>query len=203
MRRSVECAAALVMLVVLAPVLIAIGVAVRCDSRGPALFRQIRVGRDGRPFEILKFRTMAQPGGDRTGGAEPAPEVTVAGDPRITRVGRALRRRKLDELPQLVNVLRGEMALVGPRPEVPRYVALWPDRLRQEILSVRPGVTDPTSLELRHEEGLLACQPEPERYYREVLLPRKATMYASYVRTRCARDDVRILARTVQLALRG
>ncbi|MFD1825296.1 MULTISPECIES: sugar transferase [Mumia] len=198
MRRLAEAFVALIALVLLAPVLVAIGIVVRLDTPGPALFRQLRVGHGGREFEIWKFRTMTQP---ESSDEDHGQEVTVAGDVRVTRVGRLLRRRKLDELPQLVNVVRGEMALVGPRPEVPRYVALWPARLREVILSIPPGLTDPTSIALRDEEGLLGRQPEPERYYREVLLPRKAAMYAAYVRTRCLRGDAKILARTVKAAL--
>ncbi|MGH1561483.1 sugar transferase [Mumia sp. DW29H23] len=191
MRRAVEGVVAALALVVLAPVLGLLALAVRLDSRGPALFRQSRVGRGGVPFDILKLRTM------RADGVTDA-LVTTADDRRVTRVGRWLRRSKLDELPQLVNVVRGEMAFVGPRPEVADYVALWPADLRAEILSVRPGITDPATLAFREEEELLAAQDEPEQYYREVVLPLKVAMYCEYVRSRCVADDVRIAARTVR-----
>ncbi|KAA1425342.1 sugar transferase [Mumia zhuanghuii] len=197
MRRLVEAVMALALLAALAPLLILIGVIVRIESGRPVIFRQVRVGRDGREFEILKFRTMRPEGGTAEGA------VTVAGDPRITVVGGVLRRTKLDELPQLVNVLRGDMAFVGPRPELPRYVALWPDELRWEILSVAPGITDPASIAFRDEPALLAQQREPERYYREIVLPQKATMYAEYVRGRCLRTDLRIVARTVEALVAG
>lgn len=198
MRRVVEAVLAAAALAVLAPVLAVLALVVRLDSGGPALFRQWRVGRDGVPFQIVKLRTMSD---ERLRAG--APLVTTAGDPRVTRVGRWLRRTKLDELPQLVNVVRGEMAFVGPRPEVARYVALWSDELRDEILSVRPGLTDPAAVALRHEEEVLAAQPDPERYYREVLLPQKAAMYRDYVRTRGVGRDVTIAARTLRAVVSG
>lgn len=178
-------------LLVLSPLLLAAGVAVRLDSTGPALFRQIRMGRGGRPFRILKFRTMT------IAQAAEAPSVTVADDPRVTRVGAFLRRSKLDELPQLVNVLRGDMSLVGPRPEVPRYVALYPPQLRDLILSVRPGITDDASIEFRNESDLLASAADPEKRYLEEILPRKLEIYARYARERSFGGDLRILLRTV------
>lgn len=187
-----ESALAGIALVVTAPLLLLIGLVVRVETRGPALFRQVRIGRGGQPFEIVKFRTM------RAGADGRGLEVTVSGDARVTNVGRFLRRTKLDELPQLLNVVRGEMGIVGPRPEVPRYVALWPPELRHEILSVPPGLTDPATIALRDEEVVLSQQVDPERYYREVLLPRKARMYSSYVRDRNVRGDVLILAKTVR-----
>jgi len=135
-------------LLLLVPLLAVISLWVRFDSPGPSLYRQRRVGRNGAEFEIHKFRTMRH----MSGGAS----VTVDGDPRITRSGRLLRRTKLDELPQLWDVLRGRMSLVGPRPEVPQYVAMWPEADRELVLSVRPGITDPAALELRDESSLLA-----------------------------------------------
>ncbi len=194
MKRLVDVVVAALGLIATSPVQAAIAAAVKVDSPGPLLFRQVRVGRGGRPFEILKFRTMT------TGAVGAA--ITPAGDARVTRVGEVLRRTKLDELPQLWNVVRGQMSLVGPRPEVPHYVDLWPSDLRDKILSVRPGITDPASIEFRDEGALLAAQPDPERYYREVLLPRKARMYAEYVDSATARGDLAILVRTVR-ALRG
>ncbi|WP_226344415.1 sugar transferase [Agilicoccus flavus] len=177
-------------LVVGAPLLGAIAAAVRLDSGAPVLFRQERVGRGGRTFEILKFRSMrsAPPGG---------PLVSATGDARVTCVGAVLRSTKLDELPQLVNVVRGDMSLVGPRPEVPRYVALWPQQDRDVILSVRPGITDPASIAGLDEGDELAGQADPERYYVDVILPRKAALYVEYVRGRTWSSDVRILGRTV------
>lgn len=190
MKRSFDVALAGVGLIALSPALLVIAVAVRLDSSGPAVFRQTRIGRHGRPFQILKFRSMrASQGGSA---------VTSAGDTRITRVGGVLRSTKLDELPQLWNVLRGEMSLVGPRPEVPHYVDLWTPEQRDAILSVRPGLTDPASLRFRREEDLLAAQSDPETYYAEHVLPLKASMYAEYTRQQTFTGDLRILARTVR-----
>ncbi len=175
-------------LLLLAPLLLAAAVWVKLDSPGPALFRQTRVGRFGVPFTIHKFRTM------RVGqGAQ----ITVGADPRITRAGRLLRATKLDELPQLWDVLRGAMSLVGPRPEVPRYVALYPAELREVVLSVRPGITDPASLRFRNESELLANAVDPEREYVEVVLPTKLRLAADYVRSASLMGDVRLILATL------
>jgi len=175
----------------LAPLWIAVAVWIRIDSPGPAYFRQERVGRQGQLFRILKFRTMYH---DRrvTG-----PLVTFAGDPRVTRAGRWLRRTKIDELPQLWNVVVGEMSLVGPRPEVPKYVALYAHEARELILSVRPGITDPASIEFIEEESILANAGDPEEVYREIVLPKKIELYKRYVRSRTLLGDVLVLARTL------
>lgn len=192
MRRILDVIASGVILVILSPLMALIALWVRVDSRGPMLFRQLRVGRDGVPFEIYKFRTMTQADG---------PMVTVANDPRITRSGRVLRRTKLDELPQFLNVLQGAMSLVGPRPEVPMYVELWPPDQRSVILSVRPGLTDPATVRFRRESELLVEAADPQRYYVEEILPLKATIYAEYVATRTLRDDFMVLVRTAALLL--
>jgi lipopolysaccharide/colanic/teichoic acid biosynthesis glycosyltransferase len=158
------------------------------STGGSGLFRQERIGRGGRPFEILKLRTMRGP--DDPG----ATTVTTADDPRITRTGAILRRTKLDELPQLINVLRGQMSLVGPRPDVAEFV---PEGVQgQIVLSVRPGITGPATLVFRHEEELLAGQPDPERYNRDVLVPAKARINEHYVRTWRLRRDLRYLMLT-------
>ncbi|MFT4242737.1 MAG: sugar transferase [Acidovorax sp.] len=176
-------------LLLLAPVLLAVALWVACDSPGPVLFRQQRVGRHGKPFCIYKFRTMrAAPGG---------PAITVGDDARITRAGRWLRRTKADELPQFFNVLRGDMSVVGPRPEVPRYVALYPEALRDVVLSVRPGITDPASLAFRHESAILGQSRDPEQTYVQDILPAKLRHSADYVRTRSLRGDLIIIARTM------
>ncbi len=157
---------------------------------------------------MLKFRSMSvatapvRAAGVTDSGVT-GPLVTAAGDQRITKVGARLRSSKLDELPQLVNVLRGDMALVGPRPEVQRYVDLWDEADREVILSVRPGITDPAAIELRREEELLAEQVDPEAYYRTVLLPRKVGMYRRYVESRTLVGDLRILLRTVASVIKG
>jgi lipopolysaccharide/colanic/teichoic acid biosynthesis glycosyltransferase len=183
-------------LLILFPLILAIAVAVRVDSPGPAVFRQVRVGRGGRPFRMLKFRSMT------TAQAPGAPLITAADDARVTRIGALLRRTKLDELPQLVNVLMGEMSFVGPRPELATYVALYPPQLREVILSVRPGITDEASIQFSNESELLAGAADPESCYLEEILPRKLELYASYVRQRTFGGDLRILLRTVALVAR-
>ena len=178
-------------LIVLAPVLLAIALAIRLDSPGPVFFRQVRVGRHGREFRIHKFRTMTHAPQDR------GPQLTVGQDARITRVGALLRRTKLDELAQLIDVLEGTMSLVGPRPEVPRYVALYPADVREEVLSVRPGMTDLASVQYRSESDLLAASSDPELTYTTVILPAKLALYQQYVRQRSLWLDVRIIGMTL------
>lgn len=191
--QPVEAAAALVGLVVASPVLAAVAAAIALGSPGPILFRQERVGRGGRPFVLTKFRTMV------TGNVGIA--VTAQGDPRITPIGRLLRATKLDELPELWNVVRGEMALVGPRPEVPRYVDL-DDPLWQEVLRARPGLTDPITLELRDEEHVMAAvDGDREAFYLRVLQRYKLLGSAAYLRERTWWSDVRVLVGTVLAVL--
>ena len=182
-------------LLLLAPVLLAVALWVVWDSPGPAFFRQQRVGRAGRLFHIVKFRTM-HPRAETAG-----PPLTVGADGRITRAGHWLRRTKIDELPQLFNVLLGHMSLVGPRPEVPRYVALYPAGLREKVLSVRPGITDFASIEYRDESTLLARSTDPERTYREVVLPAKLALQARYVDEAGVLTDLRLILRTLRAIL--
>lgn len=183
-------------LLVLAPLLLALLVWIKLDSRGPALFRQQRVGRGGRIFQIHKFRTM-------TVDAERAgPQITSAADPRITRCGAFLRRFKLDELPQLWDVVTGNMSLVGPRPEVPRYMDMYPRATRELVLSVRPGITDWASVQFRDEGRLLAASSEPERTYIEEVLPIKQQLYLDYVQKRSFFVDLKILALTLSAVFR-
>ncbi|MBQ0892914.1 sugar transferase [Micromonospora sp. U56] len=191
-KRCFDIAVAAVALILCAPVLAAVAVAIRLDDGGPVLFRQERAGRRGRSFRIHKFRTMR---------VAPGSAVTSDTDDRITRVGRFLRASKLDELPQLYDVLVGHMSLVGPRPEVRRYVDCWPPIARWRILSVRPGITDPASIIYRNESAELARAPQPEDYYLAVVLPRKVEMYVRYVETRSFLGDLLILARTVQAVI--
>ena len=182
-------------LLLLAPLFAAIAVWIRLDSPGPVFFRQERVGRDGAPFRIHKFRTMrAAPGPDDLA-------ITVGADPRITRAGAFLRRTKLDELPQLIDVLRGDMSLVGPRPEVPRYVADYPADVRAKVLSVRPGITDLASLQYRDESALLARAADPEREYREVVLPAKLRLAVEYVDHATLAGDLRLIGLTLRTLL--
>lgn len=182
-------------LLLLAPLLLAVALAIKLDTPGPVFFRQVRVGRHGVEFRIHKFRTMAH----RDSAAEArTAQLTVGADPRITRVGAWLRRTKLDELAQLIDVCTGRMSLVGPRPEVPRYVALYPPALRDKVLSVRPGITDPASLAYRNESALLARAADPEREYVEVLLPAKLQLSARYVDEASVWGDLRVIGATLQ-----
>ncbi|MGH7896737.1 MAG: SDR family NAD(P)-dependent oxidoreductase [Candidatus Binatia bacterium] len=187
MKRAFDIVVSGAVLVVLAPLMAWIAFRVRRHDGGPALFRQPRVGRDGALFEVLKFRTMRAVSG---------PAITVAGDVRITHFGRLLRRWKLDELPQLWNVLRGDMSLVGPRPELPEFVRSYPEEAR-EILRLRPGITGPAQLEGIDEETELLAASDPESYYRSVLLPRKLAIDLRYVRAASFERDLTILARTI------
>ena len=188
-------------LLLLAPLLLALAIAIKLDSPGPVFFRQVRVGRHGVEFRIHKFRTMAHR--DTAVDAATA-QLTVGPDPRITHVGALLRRTKLDELAQLIDVVVGRMSLVGPRPEVPCYVALYPQPLRDKVLSVRPGITDPASLAFRDESARLARAADPEREYVEVLLPVKLQLSARYVDEASFMGDLRLIAATLRvLWLRG
>jgi lipopolysaccharide/colanic/teichoic acid biosynthesis glycosyltransferase len=182
-------------LALLSPLLLLIALAIKLDSPGPVFYRQQRVGRHGQMFRIHKFRTMLH--NERDAG----PQITVGSDARITCVGAALRRHKLDELPQLIDVLQGTMSLVGPRPEVPRYVALYPPELRARVLSVRPGITDLASIAFRDESELLARAADPEREYVQVVMPRKLALAASYADAPSLAEDLRILWRTLRLLM--
>ena len=185
-KRAIDVALSTVGLTILSPVLMGIGLWIRCDSPGPALFRQERVGLGGRAFRIHKFRTMHVHDGK-------GPLVTARGDARITRAGRWLRRTKLDELPQLIDVLKGDMSLVGPRPEVPHYMALYPEPARAAILSVRPGITDRAAIEFRDEERLLASADDPDAAYVAHIMPVKQRYYLDYVAHHTVAGDLRIL----------
>lgn len=193
MKRLLDVAIAGVALVLLAPLWLGLAVAVRISSPGPVLFRQERVGRDDEPFEILKFRSMKVSAG--------GPAVTVCGDDRITRVGAFLRNHKLDELPQLWNVLAGDMSLVGPRPEVREYVEMWNAEERRVILSVRPGITDPVSLMMFDESEVLARAEDPIAFYVEEILPQKTKMYVNYVATQSLLGDLGIMLQTARRLL--
>ena len=198
-KRAFDIAAALAGLLLLAPVMAALALWIRWDSPGPALFRQQRVGRNGVLFTIYKFRTMRASAGD--GG-----QLSLADDARATRAGRFLRRHKLDELPQLINVLRGDMSVVGPRPEVPRYVAHYPAPLRDIVLSVRPGITDWAAIEFRNEGEILRRAADPEQAYLRTVLPVKLDYYLRYVQHRQQRGlltDLHIIWCTMRALLFG
>ena len=194
-KRIFDFVAAAAGLVLLAPLFAVAAVLVKLDSPGPVFFRQQRVGIHGRLFRIFKFRTMAV-------DAEKKGQITIGRDPRVTRVGYVLRRFKLDELPQLLNVVRGEMSLVGPRPEVLRYVAQYPAEVREAVLSVRPGITDWASIEFKDENAILGKAVDPERSYIETILPIKLGYYVRYVRERSFGMDLKIIFSTI-LAILG
>jgi len=186
--RWFDAACAAVGLVILLPVFSAIALLVLLFDGRPALFGQMRVGQYGKPFRMWKFRTMRS---DEAGLS-----ITAAGDRRITWLGARLRKFKLDELPQLFNVLRGDMSLVGPRPEVPQYVnagsPVW-----QAVLQALPGITDPATLLHRDEEAMLSASSDPDHLYRETVLPTKLLVNLAYIRTRCFRQDVRLILLTI------
>jgi lipopolysaccharide/colanic/teichoic acid biosynthesis glycosyltransferase len=186
MKRLFDVALSFFAIVVLSPFLLAIALAVKVTSAGSVFHRGERIGRGGAPFRILKFRTMRA----NTAG----PGITRGGDARITPLGRLLRRWKLDELPQLVNVLRGEMSLVGPRPEGPEYVALYTEEERR-VLTVRPGLTSPASLRYRHEESLLGGDDWHDRYVNEIMRD-KLRDDLTYIDTRTFLGDLRLIATT-------
>jgi lipopolysaccharide/colanic/teichoic acid biosynthesis glycosyltransferase len=195
-KRLFDLCASGVGLLILLPVLLAVALAIKLDSRGPVFFRQERVGRFGRLFRIHKFRTMVVDSESR------GMQITVAADPRVTRVGAFLRRYKLDELPQLIDVLLGNMSLVGPRPEVPRYVACYPPEIRDLVLSVRPGITDRASIEFKNESEILGKAVDPHKAYVEQVLPVKLRYYVDYVQSRSLAGDVAIIFATLVALVR-
>jgi lipopolysaccharide/colanic/teichoic acid biosynthesis glycosyltransferase len=183
-------------LLLLAPVLIMLAVWIKLDSTGPVFFRQERVGRKGKLFRIHKFRTMV-PDAERRGL-----QITVGVDARVTRVGKWLRKYKLDELPQLLDVWLGRMSLVGPRPEVPRYVAFYPAEVRDVVLSLRPGITDWASIEFKDENEILGRAADPHRAYVEEVLPIKLKYYVQYASSRSFLSDITIIIRTFMVLIR-
>jgi lipopolysaccharide/colanic/teichoic acid biosynthesis glycosyltransferase len=190
MKRFVDVVVSLTGLLMLSPVLLMTAVLVKLTSRGPVLFRQQRVGLRFRPFFIYKFRSMV-PDAPKRGAA-----ITFGDDPRITRVGRILRKTKIDELPQLFNVFRGDMSLVGPRPEVPRYVEMFRQDY-EEILRVRPGITDLASIEYCDEATILGNAENPEEEYVRRVLPEKIRLAKEYVRRSSLALDFSIIIKTV------
>lgn len=194
-KRFVDLLIAAAGLLLLSPLFLVIAALIRAETPGPVFFRQVRVGRAARPFRICKFRTM------RANAEAEGPEITLDDDQRVTRVGRFLRDHKLDELPQLINVLMGEMSLVGPRPELPTFVTSYNETERQ-LLDFRPGLTDPASVRFRNEGGLLADSEDPQEDYREVLLPEKARLSLEYQRSATVFSDLGVVLRTIRALLR-
>lgn len=189
--RFFDATAAAAGLLLLMPVLVVLAIIIFLRDGSPVLLSQKRVGRNGEPFRIWKFRTM------RTGCRGSA--ITAAGDGRVTKTGRVLRKYKLDELPQLFNVLKGEMSLVGPRPEVPEHVSgtlMW-----QAVLQVRPGITDPASLLYRNEEEVLGTSDDPDAFYRERVQPAKLLLNLTYLERRSFRQDLRLIWLTIRYSL--
>lgn len=174
----------------------AIAIAIRVLNGNPIFFRQLRFGKNGLEFGLYKFRTM------KTRPAAESGTFDVGDVSRVTRLGRILRKTKLDELPQLLNVIKGDMSLVGPRPEVRKWVEAYPDQWA-EVLTVRPGITDPASIEFRNEEELLQNAASPEEYYRNVILPRKLELYKEYVRTQSLWQDINIIFKTCYAVIAG
>jgi lipopolysaccharide/colanic/teichoic acid biosynthesis glycosyltransferase len=189
-KRVFDFTVALLGLIALLPVFALVAILVKLDSPGPVFFRQERVGRGFRPFFILKFRTMVEDAAQR------GKLITAGADPRITRVGNVLRRTKVDELPQLINVLKGDMSLVGPRPEVPRYVEMFRGDY-EEILKVRPGITDLASIQYRDEAAVLAAAKDPEHEYITRVLPEKIQLAKQYIPRASFVFDLELILRTL------
>ena len=178
-------------LVLLFPVFIIVALVVKLDSKGPVFYKGLRVGRCGKPFRIYKFRTMI-PDADKIGGPS-----TAADDLRLTKVGKFLKQYQLDELPQLINVLKGEMSFVGPRPEVPQYIELLSKEEKEKILSVRPGMTDYASLWNFHEGEILKGSQDPEKTYLEKIRPKKIELQLKYIKDRSFWLDIKLILKTI------
>lgn len=189
MKRLLDVAASGLGLVVLSPLFLTIAIWIKIDSKGPVFYRQVRVGRYNKDFRIFKFRSMRV-------GADKGSLVTIGGrDPRVTRSGYWIRKFKLDELPQLINVFIGDMSLVGPRPEVRHYVGYWtPEQMH--VLDVRPGITDPASIKFRNENELMEKAEDPEKYYIEVIMQEKIRLYLEYVEKHNFFYDIGLIFKT-------
>ena len=196
MKRLFDFFASGIGLLLLSPLMVFVALWIKLDSRGPVFFRQERVGQFGEIFRIHKFRTMVA-NAEAKGG-----QITVGADPRVTRIGRFLRKYKLDELPQLIDVFLGRMSLVGPRPEVPRYVAHYSREVRDIVLSVRPGITDQASIEFKDENEILGRATDPHQAYINEILPIKLAYYVNYVNNRSLIGDVKIIFVTLLAIIR-
>ena len=181
-------------LIILLPFMLIIAILIKIDSKGPVFFKQIRVTKNGKEFKIFKYRTMRV-------GSDKYSQITVGKDGRITKIGSFLRKYKLDEIPQLINVFIGDMSLVGPRPEVPKYVALYTDE-QKEILKVRAGITDYASIEFSDENDLLASEEEPEKAYIEKIMPKKIELNKKYLSEISILTDIKIILLTIKKILK-
>ena len=181
-------------LIILLPFMLIIAIFIKLDSKGPVFFKQLRVTKNGREFKIFKYRTMRV-------GSDKYSQITVGKDDRITKIGSFLRKYKLDEIPQLINVLIGDMSLVGPRPEVPKYVALYTDE-QKEILKVRAGITDYASIEFSNENDLLASEEEPEKEYIKKVMTKKIELNKKYISEISMLTDIKIILLTIKKILK-
>lgn len=189
-KRIFDFVASFVGCIIISPIYIVIALLIKLDSKGPVFFKQKRVGQFGKEFEILKYRTMV------VDAEKIGKQITVGKDSRITKIGHILRKYKLDELPQLFNVLKGDMSLVGPRPEVPKYVELYNDKER-EVLNVKPGITDFASIEYRDENELLGTVENPEEYYIDVIMKHKLKLNLKYINNNNIFIDIGIIFKTI------
>ena len=189
MKRLFDIIASGMGLLILSPILIVVAIWIKLDSSGPVCYRQVRVGKNNKDFRIFKFRSMRV-------GSDKGSLVTIGGrDPRITRSGYFIRKFKIDELPQLINVFIGDMSIVGPRPEVRHYVDFWtPEQMH--VLDVRPGITDPASIKFRNENELLAQAEDPEKYYIEIIMQEKLKLYLDYVKNQSFFYDIKLIFQT-------
>ncbi|WP_297485357.1 sugar transferase [Sulfurimonas sp.] len=192
MKRIFDFIAAFIGIIILSPILVLIAVWIKFSSKGPLFYIQKRVGKDFKEFDIYKFRSMVVDA-DKIG-----PSVTSGDDPRITEVGRFIRKTKIDELPQLLNVLKGDMSLVGPRPEVMQFVAKKRDEYKK-VLSVRPGITDNAAIEFRNEETIMNIYEDKEKTYLEIILPKKIELYYNYIDNISFTNDIKLLLHTLKV----
>ena len=189
-KRLFDMVASFLGVVILSPIFIIVSICIKIDSKGPVFFKQKRVGKDGQPFMIYKFRTMV------TDAEKLGKQITVGDDNRITKVGKFIRKCKLDEIPQLINVLKGEMSLVGPRPEVPRYAELYDD-YQAQVLLVRPGITDYASIEYRNENEILGKSANPEEIYITEIMPTKIDLNMKYLKNISLTEDFKLIIKTI------
>lgn len=194
MKRIFDIIASGLGLIILSPLFLILAIWIKCDSKGPVFYRQVRVGKDNKDFRIFKFRSMRV-------GSDKGSLVTIGGrDPRVTRSGYFIRKFKLDEFPQLINVFVGDMSLVGPRPEVRHYVDYWtPEQMH--VLDVRPGITDPASIKFRNENELLEQAEDPEKYYIEVVMQEKLKLYLEYVQNHSFWGDIKLIFQTFKVII--